>query len=350
MEKSDILDSFKLKDNLNDRFWNNMKFNKEANESLMNIANDFLTYLGLDVDVEDVRITGSIANYNWSKFSDIDLHILVDFDSISKDTTLVTEFFQAKERLWNLQHDVSVFGYAVEIYVQDDEEPHKSTGVYSLLYNKWITQPDKLTKNIDVDKIYEKASAYMEIIDDVIANKDEDKKSTVDAVKKVMDKIKQFRQCGLDEGGEFSYENLAFKYLRRNGYIGKLLDFKNEVIDNTLTVETEITENYPDQDLIKKKIYNKIVNNYYMYPHGLACGFKDKHTGKWFSTEYNFKDHLLEYFGEKYTYTLKTVINEISDICSKYNSANYFKYNYIRDKLYIEIVNNIPKFKILEPQ
>lgn len=342
MEKSDILDSFKLKDNLNDRFWDNMKFNKEANESLMNIANDFLTYLGLDVDVEDVRITGSIANYNWSKFSDIDLHILVDFDSISKDTTLVTEFFQAKERLWNLQHDVSVFGYAVEIYVQDDEEPHKSTGVYSLLYNKWITQPDKLTKNIDVDKIYEKASAYMEIIDDVIANKDEDKKSTVDAVKKVMDKIKQFRQCGLDEGGEFSYENLAFKYLRRNGYIGKLLDFKNEVIDNTLTVEnlTDVLKEELNQEKFKQYIYRYVVNNYVIYPHGDSYyDFFDKGNGEWFNIS-RFRNMLMNFFGWKYNIIIMDVLAKIG------KEAREFQNKTLNRELNIDLSGNEPKFII----
>ena len=49
-------------------------------------------------------------------------------------------------------------------------------------------------------------------------------------------KLKSFRQSGLDVGGEYSYENLTFKLLRRNGYIHKLLDLKTKLTDKKLSV------------------------------------------------------------------------------------------------------------------
>ena len=55
-------------------------------------------------------------------------------------------------------------------------------------------------------------------------------------IKTVKDKLKKFRQNGLDKGGEFSYENLAFKLLRRNGYIGKLLDIQTQDTDKKLSI------------------------------------------------------------------------------------------------------------------
>jgi hypothetical protein len=42
------------------------------------------------------------------------------------------------------------------------------------------------------------------------------------SLKKVIDKLKKYRQCGLDDKGEFSNENLIYKLLRTNGYIDKL--------------------------------------------------------------------------------------------------------------------------------
>ena len=55
-------------------------------------------------------------------------------------------------------------------------------------------------------------------------------------INNLKDKIKRFRQSGLDDGGEYSYENLTFKLLRRNGYIEKLINLKSEVIDNKLSI------------------------------------------------------------------------------------------------------------------
>ena len=117
-------------------------------------------------------------------------------------------------------------GYDVEIYVQDISEKHLSSGVYSILNDNWVIEPQKGKKGIDVRKILEKGEEYAKIIDELIKKKEKDDnvKSEVDDVKR---KIKRFRQTGLEDGGEYSYENLTFKLLRRNGYIEKLINLKN---------------------------------------------------------------------------------------------------------------------------
>ena len=40
----------------------------------------------------------------------------------------------------------------------------------------------------------------------------------------------------MESGGEYSYENLAFKHLRNSGYLQKLADFKNYLITKTYTL------------------------------------------------------------------------------------------------------------------
>ena len=50
-------------------------------------------------------------------------------------------------------------------------------------------------------------------------------------------KLKKYRSCGLEKKGEYSYENLTFKFLRRNGYIQRLFDLKNKITDDTLSLE-----------------------------------------------------------------------------------------------------------------
>jgi len=60
--------------------------------------------------------------------------------------------------------------------------------------------------------------------------------------KKYREKLRKYRTCGLQKEGEFSYENLVFKFLRRNGYIAKLENFKNKFVDKKLSLEQENNE------------------------------------------------------------------------------------------------------------
>lgn len=214
-------------------------------DKLLELADNFIDFLGVDFFIHDTVLTGSLANYNWSEYSDIDLHIIIDYEESGHNPDLLKEFFDAKKGVWNALHDIKIKGYEVELYVQDINEPHISSGVYSVLNNKWIIEPQKEKKEIDDRKILEKGEEYAKIIDDIIEKKSkkQDVRTDVDEVKK---KIKRFRQSGLEDGGEYSYENLTFKLLRRNGYIKKLIDLKKDVTDKTLSIneKKKITESY----------------------------------------------------------------------------------------------------------
>jgi predicted nucleotidyltransferase len=207
----------------------------EVRNSLIEIADKFLNFIGIEFFVHDVRLTGSLANYNWSKYSDVDLHILIDFKETDYDLSLIKEFFDAKKNNWNHQHTITVKGYDVELYVQDTDEEHQSTGVYSVLNNEWVVEPNKVAPKIDEKKIIEKGTAYAEEIESIVSDH-KDGKDVNTRIDKVKAKLKSFRQGGLARGGEFSYENLTFKLLRRNGYIEKLLDLNTDVTDRGLSI------------------------------------------------------------------------------------------------------------------
>jgi len=246
MESEKILQSFGVKDALNSEIWDNTnaKNEKEPNlkpeidERLLEIADDFIRFLGVDVDVEDITMTGSLANYNWSSFSDIDVHVLIDFDSSDIDKKVLRELFNAKQGMWNALHNIEVYGYEVELYAQDATEPHFSTGVYSVLNDEWLVSPNRIEDIFDENKVLKKSLLWMDMIDGV------ERKSylqvpeeTLETIKKIKDKLKKFRKCGLEDKGEFSYENLVFKFLRRNGYLRKLSELKNKITDEALSLE-----------------------------------------------------------------------------------------------------------------
>lgn len=227
--------SFYIKDELNPKLWDNFELDGEVREKLIKIAQDFYISTELKADVKDIILTGSLSNYNWSeKYSDYDLHILIDFEDVDNNVELVKKFADAAKKNWNDEHDIKIKGYEVEVYIQDIDESHKSSGVFSLLNNKWNVRPEKVEFEPDEDALREKAKSVMMSVDDLEDEVDEDKyEAFVEKIQKVWDKVKNYRKSGLEsEGGELSIGNLVFKLLRRNNYITKIMDMKKKAYDN----------------------------------------------------------------------------------------------------------------------
>jgi predicted nucleotidyltransferase len=221
-----LITSFEVQPNLNSTVWEGDTLRPDILERLREIAEEFITKLDLpNVDIKDIILTGSLANYNWSKYSDLDVHIVVDFRDVAEDEGFVKKYFDAVRANWNRNHDIKVKGFEVELYVEDDDESHESTGIYSLLTDEWILKPVREHTEIDKVNIFKKARHIMRDIDKVERYLD---RSQYDAAlelgQKTKDKIKKMRRSGLQSGGIYSTENLAFKVLRRGGYMGKLLD------------------------------------------------------------------------------------------------------------------------------
>jgi Txe/YoeB family toxin of Txe-Axe toxin-antitoxin module len=203
-----------------------------------------MDFLGEDLFIDDVRFTGSLANFNWSKFSDIDLHLHVDFNQFdSEDIEVYKELFNLKKTLFNTTHDIRVKGYDVELYAEDVNEEHFSTGVYSVLFDEWVHKPEKENVKIDKEMLLSKSKSMMDKIDNLIDNvKDDEYESAIKQIDKFKDQLKKYRSTGLEKDGEYSYENLVFKFLRRNGYIEKLFNFKNKLMDKNLSLENQDIE------------------------------------------------------------------------------------------------------------
>jgi len=237
------LSGFKMQDELNPKIWDeNQKMKPEVRKNLLKIADDFFESLEIpDVDIEDVFLMGSLANYNWSKYSDVDLHILIDYKDVPVDEDLILDFFKAKTFKWSQEHDITIYGYDVELYVQNIGEEYHSEGVYSILKNEWVSEPTKRKITIKSNSIKNKASQLMDRIEglyDLLSDED-DYEKVISGVDKLKNKIKRMRQSGLESGGEFSIENMVFKVLRRNGMLDRLYDIKTVAYDKSLTLESK---------------------------------------------------------------------------------------------------------------
>lgn len=237
-EDEKIVKSFKSKNTLSPSIFENSKMKKDIRNRLLEISDDFINSFGVEFFIHDIVLTGSLANFNWSEYSDVDLHILIDMSELGENTSLTTiimkEFFDAKKDVWNKNHEIKIKGFDVEVYVQDLNEPHISSGVYSILHDKWEIEPKKEMPNIDDRKILEKGEEFAKKIDSLVSFGP--KPENLSKIKELRKRIKKFRQSGLESGGEFSYENLTFKLLRRNGYINKLLKLETEIKDTKLSI------------------------------------------------------------------------------------------------------------------
>lgn len=252
---SDIsLSSFKIKKELNPKFWINDKLNSRVRLRLMDIADDFMDELSVDwVKPKDYILTGSIANYNWSRYSDIDIHILIDFKKVyPKNTDFVDDYFKAKKENWLSNHeDLKVFGFPIEISVEDSNEDNPSTGRYSLYKNKWIVEPNDFQDAIlNQDYVKKRAAIFMTQIDDIEEklNSESDKHKCEkygDKVYKIFDKLKKMRTDGLEsDKKEMSSGNIIYKIMRRAGYIDKIWEIYNLSYDksNSIDERKEINE------------------------------------------------------------------------------------------------------------
>jgi hypothetical protein len=231
-------ESFDTHEVLEPGIWQLGELNKKIRVTLLKIAQDFIDGLPVEVDVGDITLTGSIANYNWSNYSDVDLHIIVDFLSVDENRVLVKSFFDNARMRWNDKHNIRIKGYDVEIYVEDSRETHKSSGVYSVLNNKWIKQPKRYQSEVNFRDARRKADDLefqVNIVDNLIqAGKFKAALRNIDRLKL---KIKNMRRAGLESAlQEFSIENIAFKILRRNGVLGYLGDLKTRAYDDMLNV------------------------------------------------------------------------------------------------------------------
>lgn len=242
---NNIINSFKLKDTLNPNIWINhdsedfstIKLDPEIRTTILKIAKDFVDSFGIDsIEIEDILFVGSLTNYNWSNYSDVDIHVVVDKSKINEDDILVDEFLNAKKIIYNESQNIKIKGYDVELYTQDiNENLESSTGSYSVLFNKWLSTPTKGQYNFDKKIIINKVKEFNNKLSSIEKLDDNDVK--IKKLDDLKEKIKKYRKGGLSHGGELSNENLVFKYLRRSNFMEKIIKLKNEIKDSILSVE-----------------------------------------------------------------------------------------------------------------
>lgn len=238
-----MLHEYETQSTLNPKLWDDTRLKPKLDKKFIRIAKAFYDFLEIDAPILDILLIGSNANYNWTEHSDIDLHVVIDYQSINKNLHLVKNYMMAKKSLWNANYPLTYQGMAIELYAQDwNDKLHSTVGQYSLAKGKWIKQPSADTVSIDDDIIDEKARPLEYQID---ALEPTDPKLRV-KIENILLHLRRMRQTGLEAEGEYSVENLAYKKLRNSGHLERLKELLRTSTMTSLAVENAAHSNKPE--------------------------------------------------------------------------------------------------------
>lgn len=219
---------------LNSKIWKGFKLKEPVSNKLKEIARVFADTLEIEnLELEDIVITGSLCNYNYTKDSDIDLHLVVDFDKLGiEPEEFVQKYFNAKRTDFNLKHDITIYGYPVELYVEDFMMPAKATGRYSLISDSWLATPKGMKD--EVVNISDKQK-YIDYVEEIESLEDDD--ASLEHATELLADIYDMRSSGLEKEGELSEDNLIFKELRNEGYLEQLRSYMIQTLDDELSLK-----------------------------------------------------------------------------------------------------------------
>lgn len=217
---------------LNPVLWDGDKLKSKVRKALLKIAFAYYDFLGVKTQINDIVISGSQANYNYNESSDIDLHLIVDYGTVKCDMD-IDELFDTKRKLWKEQHQIDIHGIPVEVYVEDVNKPAVSS-TYSLIEDQWIKKPQMVAANVDSDRVYNIALAWMTVISAALDTQDADQ---IDMVKNM---LWAYRKAGLAKEGEMGVPNLVFKTLRNSGVTEMLITALGTLRDRNLSLENQI--------------------------------------------------------------------------------------------------------------
>lgn len=225
-------ENFEIHSTLNSDLFNTetSEMHPDVHQALMKVAAFFLEdYLDSEIPIIDIRVVGSNASYNYTAASDIDLHIVTNFEQLTPCVELISQLFQLQKSKFNADYNIKVKGREVEVYVEDLKAGAVSNGVYSILKNDWVKFPKQINANIEDTS--EDVVAWIEDIETAINT------NNISDVQDCINRLYLMRKDSIAAEGEYSYGNQVFKDIRNLGYLNKLKSTYKDLKSSDLTLE-----------------------------------------------------------------------------------------------------------------
>lgn len=215
---------------LNPKIWEDKKLREDVRETIIDIVSEFMDNLIIPVEILDVRVVGSNASYNYTEHSDLDVHIISNLELVGSPTEIVQALYNSERSNFNRTHNIKIKGIEVELCVEDVNSAVTSNGIYSVIDDVWIKEPQIIKERpvkIDKNELQDLVDSVQSVLDD----------GDSDDIKDCIDMLYLMRKDSIAIDGEYGVGNLLFKEIRNRGLLNALKDKYNEMISDELTLE-----------------------------------------------------------------------------------------------------------------
>ena len=215
---------------LNPKIWEDKKLKRDVRETIIDIVSEFMDNLIIPVEILDVRVVGSNASYNYTEHSDLDVHIISNLELVGSPTEIVQALYNSERSNFNRTHNIKIKGIDVELYVEDVNSSVTSNGIYSVIDDIWIKEPQIIKERsvkIDKKELRDLVNSVKSVLDD----------GDSDDIKDCINMLYLMRKDSIAIDGEYGVGNLLFKEIRNRGLLSALKDKYNEMISDELTLE-----------------------------------------------------------------------------------------------------------------
>lgn len=226
-----LLEKFEVHDDLNPLIWDNNKLRSDVREKINEIVEQFVSSCEIPLNIVDIHIVGSMASYNYTQYSDLDVHIISNFELLDCSKEILQTAYNSIKTKFNSEYDITIKGIDVELYVEDIKSTVLSNGIYSVYEDRWIKFPKKLTNVPQID-VSSELSEWEQIIKTALSSNSSEK------IEKVINDIYIVRKNSLDTEGEYGSGNQLFKEIRNIGLLDKLKDAYKASRSKELSLES----------------------------------------------------------------------------------------------------------------
>lgn len=228
-----LYEDFQIHDTLNDKLFDthtNLLL-PDVRKQIINIVTEFESYVKVPMDIADIQLVGSNVSYNYTDTSDLDVHIIANFELSSCDPEILQALYDTKKSSFNKTMDIKIHGIEVELYVQDIKSGIVSNGIYSVCDNKWVKEP-KPIKSITKHNVEKEVNRWIEKINEVLEN------NNYEEISNTINILYLIRHNSIAVDGEYGKGNAIFKQLRSEGYLKQLKDALDKSLSKKLSLES----------------------------------------------------------------------------------------------------------------
>ena len=241
----DLEEEVVVHDELNPKLWENNKLKQEVIDKINLITNTFIESLkedGVEFELDDVVIVGSNCSYNYNDASDLDVHLRMKTDSLKCEPEMYTLLYGAYRNLFNNKFDIDFYGIDVELYVEDESSTVNSNGIYSVMKNEWIKEPERTSiPEINKEELETELSKWKEEYFNIKeqtteGDSEEHYLNMVDVITDFIEDIYELRKLSIASDGEYAIGNLVFKEFRGEGLLDEAKELKSEMLSKAMSL------------------------------------------------------------------------------------------------------------------